>query len=282
MKTLVIGGSGFVGYYIKKYFDCQGTSLTGKEGCQKLDITSERDIGEFIGKNRPELIINSAAMANVELCEKESNKSMLVNGQAVEWLARSAQENNAKFVQISTDYVFDGEKGDYNELDKPNPINQYGKSKLVGEENALRHDAIVLRIEMPYGINFAKNKNTFFESALNNLSNDKEVNAAIDQIISPTYVEDVPKAIETLITNSRTGVFHLASKEKLSRYDFVTQIARTFELNADLIKKVSLDDFKFDAKRPKKTSLNTDKISEIFTIDSLNRNLSKIKDMYKT
>lgn len=281
MKTLVIGGSGFVGYYIKEYFKCKSTSSIEKSGYQKLDITDKEEIKRVIEKDRPELIINSAAMADVDLCEKEVDKAAIINGQAVEWVSQNAQRINAKFVQISTDYVFDGEKGNYSELDTPNPINQYGKSKLVGELNALKYNGIVLRIEMPYGINLAKNKNVFFESVLRNLSSGKEVNAAVDQIISPTFIEDIPMAIETLVSKDYKGIFHLASKEKLSRYDFVIKIAEVFGFNKNLVKKVSLDEFKFVARRPKKTSLNIAKISETFDIKSMDVNLNKIKTEYK-
>ena len=281
MKTLVIGGSGFVGYYIKEYFKCKSTSSIEKSGYQKLDITDTEEIKRVIEKDRPELVINSAAMADLDLYEKEVDKAAIINGQAVEWVSQNAQRINAKFVQISTDYVFDGEKGNYSELDTPNPINQYGKSKLVGELNALKYNGIVLRIEMPYGINLAKNKNVFFESVLRNLSSGKEVNAAVDQIISPTFIEDIPMAIETLVSKDYKGIFHLASKEKLSRYDFVIKIAEVFGFNKNLVKKVSLDEFKFVARRPKKTSLNIAKISETFDIKSMDVNLNKIKTEYK-
>lgn len=280
MKTLVLGGSGFVGYYITRYFEGIGTSSSQKEGYIKLDITNETEVKETLQSMKPELVINSAAIADVDLCEKEPQKAMLINGISVEWLAELSSKINARFVQISTDYVFDGEKGGYTENDKPNPINEYGKSKLVGENNALKYDSIVLRIEMPYGVNLSKNKNVFFESVLRNLKQNRPVNAATDQIISPTFVEDVPMAIKALVENNQRGIFHQASKEKLSRYEFVEKIADVFGLSREGIKPTSLDYFKFIAKRPKKTSLNIDKISKIVKIDSLEDNLRKIKDAY--
>ena len=94
---------------------------------------------------------------------------MLVNGYAVEWLSSASKSIEAKFIQISTDYVFDGLTGGYKEEDVPNPINEYGKSKLLGEKNALKNNGLVIRIEMPYGLNLAKNKNVFFESIVRNL-----------------------------------------------------------------------------------------------------------------
>ena len=280
MKTLVLGGSGFVGYYITKYFKGISTSSSQKEGYIKLDITNEMEVKEILQNIKPELVINSAAIADVDLCEKEADKAMLVNGTSVEWLAELSSKINAKFIQISTDYVFDGEKGDYTENDKPNPINQYGKSKLVGENNALKYDSIVLRIEMPYGVNLSKNKNVFFESVLRSFKQKKPVNAATDQIISPTFVEDVPRAINTLVENNQSGIFHLASKEKLSRYEFVEKIADVFGFSREGINPTSLDYFKFIANRPKKTSLNIDKISKIVKIDYLEENFRKIKNAY--
>ena len=277
MKTLVLGGSGFVGYYLAKHFNAISASAHQKEGYVKLDITNKEEVSEVLNKIKPELIINSAAIADVDLCEKEKEMAMLVNGYAVEWLSSLSKRIGAKFVQISTDYVFDGLTGNYTEEDNPNPINEYGKSKLIGEENSLKNDAIVLRIEMPYGINIAKNKNVFFESVINNLKEGKTVNAAVDQIISPTFVEDIPKAVEVLVEKGANGIFHLASKEHFSRFEFVNIIADVFNFDKTFIKPVKLADFKMLAKRPKNTFLNTEKISKLYEIKALRANLEKIK-----
>lgn len=278
MKTLVLGGSGFVGYYLAKYFNATSVSAHQKEGYIKLDITDKEEVSEVLNKIKPELIINSAAIADVDLCEKEKETAMLVNGYAVEWLSSISKKIGAEFVQISTDYVFDGLTGNYTEEDNPNPINEYGKSKLIGEENALKNDAIILRIEMPYGINVAKNKNVFFESVINNLKEGKTVNAAVDQIISPTFVEDIPKAVEVLVKKGANGIFHLASKEHFSRFEFVNIIADVFNFDKTVIKPVKLADFKMLAKRPKNTFLNIDKISKFYEIKPLKENLEKIKN----
>ena len=280
MKAIVLGGSGFVGGYIAEHLNAIKTSFSGKAGFIKLDITKENEVKNLFEKIKPNVVINSAAMADVDRCEKEKEAANMINGAAVEWLASSANGVNAKFVQISTDYVFDGEIGNYKETDEPNPINEYGKSKLLGEQNALKYDSIVIRIEMPYGINLAKNKNVFFESIIRNLKNGKRVNAAIDQIISPTYIEDVAPAIESLLASGSKGIFHLASKENLSRYEFSKLIAEVFDLDTSNIKKVRLDDFKLTAKRPKKTSLNTEKISRLFKINDIRDNLTEIKERY--
>ena len=277
MKTLVLGGSGFIGYYIARYFNAAAASSHEKEGYVKLDITNKEEVSEVFNKIKPELVINSAAIADVDLCEKEKETAMSVNGYAVEWLSSVSKEIGAKFVQLSTDYVFDGLTGNYIEEDIPNPINEYGKSKLIGEENALKNDAIVLRIEMPYGLNLAKNKNVFFESVVKNLKEGKPVNAAVDQIISPTFVEDIPKAIEVLVERGANGIFHLASKEHFSRFEFVNIIADVFDFDKTAIKPVKLDDFKMLAKRPKNTFLNTDKMSKSYEIKPLKENLEKIK-----
>lgn len=280
MKILVIGGSGFVGWYLAKYMNAIKTSFNEKNGFLKLDITKENEVADLFEKIKPDVVINSAAIADVDLCEKEKDLANIVNGTSVEWLASSASRINAKFVQISTDYVFDGKIGGYKEEDMPNPINEYGKSKLLGEQNALKYDSIILRIEMPYGINLAKNKGVFFESVIRNLKDNKSFNAAIDQIISPTYVEDIAPAIENLVTSDSKGIFHLASKENLSRYEFSKLIAEVFNFDTSNINGVKLDDFKLTAKRPKKTFLNTEKISKLYKINSIRKNLIEIKNKY--
>ena len=280
MKAIVLGGSGFVGLYITKYLNAIGTSFSGKDGFVKLDITNENEVKNLFEKIKPDVVINSAAMADVDLCERESKLAELINGLSVEWLAYATEQVNAKFVQISTDYVFDGETGNYKEGDETNPINEYGKSKLLGEVNALKHDSVVLRIEMPYGVNLSKNKNVFFESIMRNLKNNKQVNAATDQIISPTYIGNVAPAIKKLVESNSIGIFHLASKENLSRYEFAKLIAKEFNLDTSNIKPVKLDDFKLAARRPKKTFLNVEKISNLFEISSIKENLNKIKSEY--
>lgn len=278
MKTLVFGASGFVGFYLKKYFNAVGTAQSGKNDNRKVNFLNENEIVEIINNEKPDLIINSAGLTNVDECERNPDLAFKLNGESVRIIARESQKVNAKFVQISTDYVFDGTKGNYKETDSPNPINVYGKSKLLGERNVLNYqDSIVLRIEMPYGINLAKNKEVFFESIINNLRVNKVVNAATDQIISPTYVEDIPKAIEVLVEKEAKGIFHLASKEHFSRYEFARMIADVFNFDKALVKEASLDKFKLVAKRPKNTFLNVGKISRFFKINTIENNLMTIK-----
>lgn len=278
MKTLVFGASGFVGFYLKNYFKAIGTSSSDKEGYRKVNFLNKNEISHIIESEKPELIINSAGLTNVDECERNPELAFKLNGETVSAIIDGAKKVNAKLIQISTDYVFDGKTGNYKEKDKTNPINIYGKSKLAGEESTLSYEnSIILRIEMPYGINLAKNKTVFFESMINNLREGKEVNAAVDQIISPTYVGDIGKAIDILIKNNERGIFHLASREHLSRYEFVEKIAEIFGFNKSLIRKTSLDDFKFAAQRPKNTFLNIEKISNLIKINALEENLNEIK-----
>ena len=153
MKTLVFGASGFVGFYLKRYFNAVGTAQSDKNGNRKVNFLNENEIVKIINSEKPDLIINSAGLTNVDECERNPDLAFKLNGDSVRTIARESQKINAKFVQMSTDYVFDGAKGNYKETDSTNPINVYGKSKLLGEENALNHlDPIVLRIEMPYDL----------------------------------------------------------------------------------------------------------------------------------
>ena len=277
MKTLVFGASGFVGFYLKRYFNAVGTAQSEKNGNKKVNFLNDDEIVEIINAEKPDLIINSAGLTNVDECEKNPDLAFKLNGDAVGIIARESRKLSAKFIQISTDYVFDWTKGNYGEDDTTNPINVYGKSKFLGERNALNYQAsIVLRIEMPYGINLAKNKEVFFESIINNLRANKIVNAATDQIISPTYVEDIGKAVDALVKSEQSGIFHLASKEHFSRYEFAKIIADAFNLDKSLVREVSLDSFKLVAKRPKNTFLNVGKVSKFLNISSIEDNLRAI------
>ena len=282
MEALVIGGSGFLGGYLTKFFNCKGTSNSDKPGFVNLDICNYDSVDKVLKKTLPEVVINAAAMTNVDECEVKKDLAFRINGDAVGTIAKISKEINAKFVQISTDYVFDGSKGNYTETDKTNPINVYGKSKEIGEENALKYSGVVIRITAPFGINYSQNKSTFFDLIINKLKNNETVNAVTDQYNAPTFIKDVGPAIKTIIDRNLDGIFHLAVNERLSRYDFATKVAKTYGLNIDNILPIRMTSLpSFKANRPIDTSMSINKIKSIFKLKSVVECLIEIRDEVK-
>lgn len=277
MKLLVFGGSGFVGRYILKELGGIGTSSSGIEGFTKLDISDRLETINLVKEIKPEVVVNCSAIADVDACERDKETAMKINGYSVANVVEAAKSTGSLLVHISTDYVFDGEKGDYSEEDPTNPINAYGLSKLKGEEEALKYGkTAVIRISTPFGINYGAKKKSFAEFIINNLKEGKEINVVTDQYTTSTYLGDLVKAIKELYNKKESGIFHLGIRERLSRYDFALEIADSLNRDKSLIKPSKLDDFKRIAKRPKDTSLNSGKISKIIDITPLKEALKEL------
>ncbi len=276
MRTLVVGGSGFVGRYLVRHFDAVGTSGRGRDGFPKLDITRRQEVERLFERFRPELVINAAAMTNVDECERRREEAFMINADGVMNISEAAYRVKAKLVQISTDYVFDGAKGDYGEDDPTNPVNVYGSSKLRGELYALERDALVLRISSPFGINLGRGKESFFEYVLRALAGGERVKALVDQITTPTFVEDVPEAIDALVQRGSAGTFHLAVREAISRYEFAIKVAEFAGFEPGRVDRITSREMNFYARRPRDTSMKTDKISGSFRTTELSKALKDL------
>ena len=161
---------------------------------------------------------------------------------------------------MSTDYIFDGENGPYAEIDKPNPINTYGATKLEAENivSAKLKDYLIIRTCQLYGIDYAE-KN-FAVKIIHNMKNGRKVYAADDLYSTPTYVGSLSEIVIKLIEKNADGIYHGAGAEFISRHDYVNKIEGMFGLDKNLIQRVKLKDLKLKAKRPKKGGLNIDKI----------------------
>jgi dTDP-4-dehydrorhamnose reductase len=280
MKVLVIGASGFIGSYLFRAFDAQGTSFSGKSGYIQLDIRKSAKCNEVIRDSAADMVINASGIANVDACEINRKEALEVNGIAVGHIARSSYGIGAYFVQLSTDYVFDGRKGNYAESDKPNPINNYGRTKLIGDKNALKFNGLVLRISSPYGINYAQNKDSFASFVIKKLRSKEEIKIASDQVTTPTYTKEIRNAIMKLSKANAKGIFHLGSRDALSRYDFALKTSKKFNLDSRYITDIKIKELKFKAKRPINTSLKSKKIGEYIKLKSVESNLSDFHKDY--
>ncbi len=281
MKILVIGGSGFIGSFLMKQYNCTGTSTTGGGSLVKLDIRDPESVNSLLREIEPELVINASGMTNVDFCETHPDQALEINGEAVKNLSYACSRKGIKFVHISTDYVFDGISGNYVETDSPNPVNEYGKSKVAGESLCNLENDIVLRISTPYGPNLARAKMTFMEFVVSKVGAGQVVRIVKDQITTPTYVGDIPSAIDALIRDGCKGIYHLGSRERLSRYQFACMVAEVFGHDVQYVVSVSTEELHFIAKRPKDSSLNVEKISQHYQIPTIRSSLVRTLNLMR-
>lgn len=218
-------------------------------------------------ETRPEVIINSAAMTDVDLCESQPETATLVNATSVGYLADASKEMDAFLIQISTDYVFSGDKGKYSETDSPNPINQYGLSKLKGERSAVRIGEgayCIARASVVYGWGRAHRPNAA-TYVYDKLSKKEKVSMVDDQYSSPTLNTNLAGMVLEIAERRIPGIMHTAGASRLNRYDFAVDIARIFGMDTSLVSTVEAKNLNWKAKRPPDSSLNSAKASKTLT-----------------
>ncbi len=225
------------------------------------DITDRNDTTELVKRLQPHYIINSAAYTHVDDSETNRETCWNVNVTGVENLAAAAKTVNATMVHISTDYVFDGERGDYTEDARPNPLGFYGRSKLAGENAIIGSGVpfVIVRTMVLYGVSEGLKPN-FATWLAEQLRLGKPVNIVDDQFGHPTLVDDLAEAILEIVQLQKTGIFHVAGSECASRYEFALKLAEVFGFDRKLIHRVKTEDLGQKAKRPLNSRFNLDKL----------------------
>ncbi len=223
---------------------------------RSIDLTRRQEVRKVVDEFEPDVIVHTAAVTDVDLCEKERGLAWQVNVGAVENLSYAAKLTGAKIIHLSTDYVFDGKSGPYNELDRPNPISYYGRTKLASENLLLTSGVqnAIIRTMVLYGLGLNV-KSNFALWLYNNLKDGKPICVVDDQIGNPTLADDLAYAILKIIELERTGVYHIAGSDMISRYDFALALARVFNFNKKLITPVKSSTFIQPAPRPLKSGL---------------------------
>jgi dTDP-4-dehydrorhamnose reductase len=228
-----------------------------------LDLTNADDIKNTLNQIKPDRIIHLAAITNVDLCETQKDLATKINTKATEFLAKAAAKEQAFFVYVSTDYVFDGIHGMKKENDLPNPLGFYGKSKLDGELaiNNLASSWCIARTSTPFGIH--KTKKSFPLWVKENLESKKEIPVLVDQFTSPTFTQNLSKMLIEIATRQITGIIHTAGATRISRFQLAEMIANKLNLDKTLLKPTKLDEMNWKAPRPKDSSLDVSLASEI-------------------
>jgi dTDP-4-dehydrorhamnose reductase len=289
-KLLVTGASGLLGNWIVALAegDCIVTPTDIIEPAHpnavKIDIADAEGVRHLFRNLRPNTVIHTASETNVDRCETEKERAWKINVGGTRNIAEACRETGAKLVCISTDYVFDGEKGFYGEEDAPNPIDFYGLTKLEAEKQVMRRckNWAVLRTSVLYGRH--PSKQDFATWIINRLKQSQEITVVDDHFNTPTLAENLAKMALEVAALELQGIFHTSGCERISRYDFARKIAETFNLDSSLIKPIKMSELKaWIAKRPKDSSLNTKKIKEQLRTKplSINEGLSKLKEELK-
>ena len=271
MKFLVTGSAGLVGSQVVKDLTKQNHTVYSCYHDEKpihgttvhLDITDQDKIIQTLQEIKPDRIIHLAAMTNVDLCETEKELATKINVKATEILAKQAAKQQAFFVYVSTDYVFDGIKGMKKEDDSTNPLGFYGKSKLEGEFtlNKLASSWCIARTSTPFGIHHKKK--SFPLWIKENLEAKKEIPVLVDQFTSPTYVPNLSKMLIEVATRQITGVIHLAGATRISRYNLAELVADKLSLDKKFLIPTKIGEMNWKAQRPTDSSLDVSLATEI-------------------
>ena len=278
MKLLITGASGLLGtklceIALRKNHEVysaysQHRPLYGTP--VKLDILDLKAEQQILDKIKPQGVVHAAALTDVDKCETEKELAWKTNVEATTNLVRLCKEHDAYLVYVSTDYVFNGEKGTYKEMDDPAPINHYGLTKLKGEEAVQTlNKYCIVRGSVIYGSTPATGKTNFALWLLDKLRKKEEVKIITDQWNSPTLNVSMAEMILQILEKRVNGIFHLAGATRLSRYEFAEHLAETFNLDPKYIKPVQTEHIKWIAKRPKDSSLDVNKAKRTLAIKPL-------------
>jgi len=242
----------------------------GGSGVTPCDITSWEQVKETVRSFKPRFIVNAAAFTDVDGNEREPEKARLVNTTGVEHLLAAGVEVEARLVQVSTDYVFDGTAGPYLEGDKPAPLSVYGRTKLEAERLVLERDGhLVIRANVLFGPDI-ESQASFVRWVVNSLREGKPVRVVNDQINNPTLTTHLAGAIGKALEQGAAGMYHYGGLEFASRYDFALKIARHFNLPVEGIAAITTKELNQLAPRPMRGGLICSKIKMELNVTNAN------------
>lgn len=265
-RALVIGASGLVGRALLEQLRAQDILTVGtyashpRPGLQSLDITDHLQVRNCIRSVRPTVIFLTAALTHVDVCEGEPDKAININVVGPRAIAREAGEMGIKIVFFSTDYVFDGEAGPYDENAAPRPLNVYGKTKLDAEQ-AVQHtikDSLIIRTTVVYG--WQPDSKNFAMQVYKRVRAGEQMTIPNDQVSNPTLAEYLAHTSVQLAASEVSGIVNVVGKDLLTRADFARALVQTFGGNADLVVPVPTASLNQKARRPLKGGLQIEKL----------------------
>ncbi len=274
MKILITGSNGLLGQKLV-------TLLANKEGItllatskganrinntngyqyQSLDITNELEVAAIFNTFKPDTIINTAAMTNVDSCESLQKECWELNVTAVEYLIKYSEKHQAHLIHLSTDFIFDGKNGPYKETDQANPLSYYGKSKLAAEKLVQQANTkwSIVRTIIVYGVAENMSRSNIVLWAKQALEKGDPLTIVDDQFRSPTLAEDLAMGCWLIAEKQATGVFHLSGKDLMSIIELVYRVANFYGYDKSNVQPIKSSSLNQAAKRPPKTGFILDK-----------------------
>ncbi|MFO0678291.1 MAG: SDR family oxidoreductase [Polyangiaceae bacterium] len=280
MAVLVTGIKGLVGSRVARLLLADGEDVIGVARGGPPDPSrfgngtlrfAEHDLADasalhaLVVASKPAGIVHCAAMTNVDACEREPALAWAVNVEATAAIARGAKDVGARLVALSTDYVFDGTRGDYREEDVPNPRGVYARTKRAGEEAALllAPDCVVARVSTIF-TGDSRDKRTYAFDLASKLVAGTKSNVFHDQVVSPTHAENAAGMSVCALRSDVRGVLHCTGAEALTRVHFAKRLAARLHADLDAIVPVALADLKLPAPRPLLSGLDVSKAKALF------------------
>lgn len=275
MKTILVTGSnGLLGQKLTEKVLAEGRvkliatskganrypTIFGYEYAE-MDILDSRQVKQVIAKYKPDAIIHTAAMTNVDTGEANKELCHQLNVDATQNLLSLCEENNIHFIHLSTDFIFDGANGPYKEDDAPNPLSYYGETKLLAELSVKESKAnwVILRTILVYGITHDMSRSNIVLWAKGALEKGLPINVVNDQWRMPTLAEDLAEACLLAVEKNAQGVYHVSGKDYMSIVDLVRKVADYWSLDQSIISEISSESLNQSAKRPTKTGFLLDK-----------------------
>jgi dTDP-4-dehydrorhamnose reductase len=219
------------------------------------DITEKTILEEIILKINPDIIVHTAALTQIDECEQNKELCYKINVEGTQNLLDIAEKTQAHFIFLSTDFVFDGLNGPYQEKDTPNPVSYYGNSKLTGEQlvQSCSVPWTIVRTVLVYGYHKGMRRNNIVSWVVNALKNEESIKVVNDQFRTPTFVDDLARALMVLAHQQKTGIYHISGAEMCSVLEFAHTVAEVWGFPKTFIEPVSSEKLNQPAKRPLKT-----------------------------
>lgn len=249
---------------------------------ERMDITNNMQVETVLEKINPDVIIHTAAASQPDFCEENPIACWSANVDAVETLLESAGLVKAHFIHLSTDFVFEGLHGPYNEEALPCPVSLYGNSKLASEKLVMQYQGrwTIIRTILVYGVQPVMARSNIITRTIENLKQGKEMKAVDDQYRMPTLAEDLADACVNAALKNVSGIYHISGNEMMSIYEICTKTAAFFGLDGSLIRPVPTISLNEKARRPVKTGFMIQKAEKEldYMPVSFNRGLGIIRD----
>jgi dTDP-4-dehydrorhamnose reductase len=275
MKILITGSNGLLGQKLVELLANDDTveliatargekrlpSSIGEYVYESLDVTDRVQVLNAIDKYKPDAIIHTAAMTNVDQCEFEKEACIKLNVDAVKYLIEAAEAANSFLLHLSTDFIFDGTEGPYSEEAEGNPVSFYGESKLNAEQLLIGSNIkwAIARTVLVYGIAHDMSRSNIILWVKSSLESGKNIQVVNDQWRTPTLAEDLAMGCALIAKKQAEGIFNISGKDMLTPYDMAIKTADFFGLDKGLITETDSSKFTQPAKRPPKTGFIIDK-----------------------